>query len=157
MKTITMSGTITIQEFEARLEKTTVIKTIHSLTPAEILLSKLDKEKGKFIICKTGKYGISGGQLYFYGSYFQQGRSTRVIGKFDMPVTQKIVLYALFVVVFLMFVTAINWNIEYILIAALLYHGFLFLFYKILYKLSLRIFRKRNDSVIMLLNEILCT
>ncbi|MBQ2176600.1 MAG: hypothetical protein II453_16605, partial [Alphaproteobacteria bacterium] len=68
-----------------------------------------------------------------------------------------IVLYALFVVVFLMFVTAINWNIEYILIAALLYHGFLFLFYKILYKLSLRIFRKRNDSVIMLLNEILCT
>ena len=155
MKKIVISGPISVQAFEARLERKAAAKTLHSMTASEVFLTKIDKEKRRFIIGKTGRYGISGGQMYFYGNYSQQENDIQIVGKFDMPAIQKAVMYIMFIAVFLPFILNADLAGVWVALTVIVYHVFLFLLYKVLCSLSVLIFRKRNDSVMALLEEIL--
>ena len=155
MRRIVISGPISIEEFGSSVERCSIRKTCYSMTTADSLISKIDKNRRTLLIIKSGRFGISRGQLYFYGKYFQQANTTTVVGKFDMSLLQKILLYILFGTLFTIFILSVGWEGMYTLIAIFLYHLLLFLLYKLFCVLSLHLFRKRSDEVIIQLNKIL--
>lgn len=155
MRKIVIGSPISIEEFESNFEKKTMLKANHSLFTANIFLSKVDKKKRKFVIIKTGKYGVGGGQLYLYGKYRQQKEKTIVVGKFDITGVQKIVAYLMFISTYIVFALRVGWRGTHILIATILYHLILFFGYKLLCALSFRVFKQRGEEAIALLKEIL--
>lgn len=92
MKKITLSGSISVEEFERKIMSKSKEKNFDSLFASNAFLVKLNKDKRKFVVAKTGKYGIGRERLYFYAKYEEQNGKTVIVGKFDLPLTLKLVM-----------------------------------------------------------------
>jgi len=153
MKKYYYESKISEYEFESYLKLNTHKKTLSSTFAQSQTLLSIDKKRKTFVLVRTGAHGISGGQLYFYGSYVQRETGLAVRGRFALPRLQLLVLILFISLVLVLFFLCEVGSFAIIPVISLFL--FVFLIITAIAKVSGFVFRSRSAIIIELLDSAL--